>query len=148
MTETSAAENGPTGEAADGSAKGSEFLRIGEMAREFGVTLRALRFYEDRGLLQPGREGGARLYSRGDRARLKLVLLGRKVGFSLREIKQMLDLYEPSGGNARQLRLVLDKSQRQLARLERQRGALDEAMRELHGLITDLRRRLERPTSP
>ena len=77
------------------------------------VTLRTLRFYEDKGLLNPRREGATRLYSRRDNARLKLILLGRKVGFSLREVKQIIDLYDPSGSNTRQLRLALEKSEKQ-----------------------------------
>src|SRR5690606_25327611 len=125
--------------------KGDELTRIGDMARLFGVTLRALRFYEDKGLIQPIRQGTTRLYTKRDRARLRLILLGRKVGFSLREVKQMLDLYDPKGSNTRQLRLVLDKSERQLKRLERQRQALEEAMRDLRDLIGDVRGQLEGP---
>ena len=74
------------------------------MAKKFGVTLRTLRFYEDKGLLSPQRDGTTRLYSRRDRARLKLILLGRKVGFSLRDVKQIMDLYDPNGTNTKQLR--------------------------------------------
>jgi len=120
-----------------------DLVRIGDMSRLFGVTLRALRFYEDKGLLKPVRHGTARLYTRRDRARLKLILLGRKVGFSLREVKQMLDLYDPHGSNARQIRVVLEKSERQLGRLERQRKELEGAMSDLEGLVGDLRSRLE-----
>ena len=108
-----------------------DFLRIGEIARSYGITLRTLRFYEDKGLLKPKRDGSTRLYSRRDIARLRLVLLGRKVGFSLREVKQMLDLYDPNGSNTKQLKLALDKSEKQLGRLERQRAAIDEAISEL-----------------
>ena len=107
------------------------YVRIGEMAKTFGVTLRALRFYEDKGLISPRREGATRLYSRRDRARLKLILLGRKVGFSLRDVKQMIDLYDPKGSNARQLKMTLDKSEKQLARLHKQRDAIDEAISDL-----------------
>ena len=64
-------------------------------------------------------------------ARLKLILLGRKVGFSLRDVKQMMDLYDPSGSNTKQLQLALDKSEKQLARLQKQRVAIDEAITEL-----------------
>ena len=110
--------------------------------RTIGVTLRTLRFYEDKGLLNPAREGTTRLYSRRDRTRLKLILLGRKVGFSLRDVKQMMDLYDPSGSNAKQMRLTLDKSEKQLGRLKKQRQAIDEAIVELTGLMTDLQRRL------
>lgn len=120
-----------------------DLTRIGDMSRLFGVTLRALRFYEDKGLINPVRHGTTRLYTRRDKARLRLILLGRKVGFSLREVKQMLDLYDPQGSNARQLKLVLEKSERQLGRLERQRKGLDEAMNDLGELIGDLRGRLE-----
>jgi DNA-binding transcriptional MerR regulator len=120
-----------------------EFTRIGEMAKSFDVTLRALRFYEDRGLIHPRREGTTRLYSHRDRARLKLILLGRRVGFSLREVKQMMDLYDPKGSNTRQLKLVLEKSQRQLGRLETRRAALDEAIGELKDIMENARGRLE-----
>ena len=114
-------------------------IRIGEMAKRHGVTLRALRFYEDKGLLAPKREGSSRLYTRRDNARLKLILLGRKLGFSLRDVKQMIDLYDPSGSNSRQLRLALDKSEKQLVRLQRQRQELDEAIGELNDVMQAVR---------
>ncbi len=101
---------------------GEDLVRIGEMAKRFGVTLRTLRFYEDKGLINPQRDGATRLYSRRDRARLKLILLGRKIGFSLRDVKQMMDLYDPSGTNSKQLRVALDKSEKQLGRLQKQRA--------------------------
>ncbi len=116
------------------------YVRIGEMAKSFGVTLRALRFYEDKGLISPRREGATRLYSRRDRARLKLILLGRKVGFSLRDVKQMIDLYDPKGTNARQLKMTLDKSEKQLARLHKQRDAIDEAIGDLAEAVAQVRR--------
>ncbi len=118
------------------------YVRIGEMAKSFGVTLRALRFYEDKGLISPRREGATRLYSRRDRARLKLILLGRKVGFSLRDVKQMIDLYHPKGSNARQLKMTLDKSEKQLARLQKQREAIDEAIGDLTDAVAQVRRAL------
>lgn len=118
------------------------YARIGDVARNFGVTLRALRFYEDKGLLQPERNGNTRLYTQRDRTRLRLILLGRRVGFSLREVKQMLDLYDPAGNNSRQLRTVLERSQRQRGRLQMQRNAIDEALRDLDQLIADVRSQL------
>ena len=121
---------------------GENYLRIGEMAKQFGVTLRALRFYEDKGLLSPRREGATRLYSRRDRPRLKLILLGRKVGFSLRDVKQMIDLYDPNGTNVRQLKTTLDKSEKQLVRLNKQREAIEEAIRDLSDTIAYVRRAL------
>ncbi len=109
-------EMGTDGRAAGGEAMPGEaeddLTRIGDMAKTFGVTLRALRFYEDKGLLQPRREGATRLYTRRDKARLKLILLGRRVGFSLRDVKQMIDLYDPTGSNTKQLRLTLEKSEK------------------------------------
>jgi len=119
-----------------------DLVRIGEMARKFGVTLRTLRFYEDKGLLNPKRDGATRLYTRRDRARLKLILLGRKVGFSLREVKQMIDLYDPTGSNTRQLRLTLDKSEKQLARLQKQRALIDDAIGELTAMMGTVRQML------
>ena len=108
--------------------------------------MRTLRFYEDKGLLNPKREGSNRLYTRRDRARLKLILLGRKVGFSLRDVKQMLDLYDPSGSNAKQMRLTLDKSEKQLGRLQKQRAAIDDAINELSQLMTVVRQTLNQRT--
>jgi DNA-binding transcriptional MerR regulator len=119
-----------------------DLTRIGDMARQFGVTLRTLRFYEDKGLISPLREGATRLYSHRDKARLKLILLGRKVGFSLRDVKQLMDLYDPSGTNARQLKVTLDKSEKQLARLQKQRTLLDEAIDLLNNSMIDIRRLL------
>lgn len=112
------------------------YVRIGDLAKQFDVTLRTLRFYEDKGLLHPRREGSTRLYSRQDVTRLKLILFGRRVGFSLREVKQMLDLYDPQGSNIRQLRTVLDKSERQLGRLESQRVSIEEAIEELKSAMS------------
>jgi len=124
----------------------SGYARIGEMAKSFGVTLRTLRFYEDKGLLDPKREGSTRLYSHRDRARLQLIMLGRKVGFSLREVKQIMDLYDPAGANTKQLRLALEKSEKQLGRLHKQRKDLDDAIGELSDLISMVRSKLgERP---
>lgn len=116
-----------------------ELSRIGDMARTFGVTLRTLRFYEDKGLLNPLRDGSTRLYTRRDRARLKLILLGRKVGFSLREVKQIIDLYDPTGTNVRQLKVALDKSEKQLARLQKQRALIDDAIDEIGVLMSSVR---------
>jgi DNA-binding transcriptional MerR regulator len=125
-----------------------DYTRIGDMAKMFSVTLRTLRFYEDKGLLSPKRDGSTRLYTRRDKARLKLILLGRKVGFSLRDVKQMMDLYDPNGTNIKQLRLTMDKSERQLARLQKQRVAIDEAISELSGLMTAVRNQLAERAAP
>ena len=104
---------------------------IGDLSREFGVTLRTLRFYEDRDLLHPKRIGTSRLYSRRDRARLKLVLMGKKVGFSLVEIKEMLNLYDLKDGQVTQLRVALDGFTRQIAVLRQQKQDIEQAIEEL-----------------
>jgi DNA-binding transcriptional MerR regulator len=133
----------------DMSDKGGEDLvRIGEMAKKYGVTLRTLRFYEDKGLLNPQRDGSTRLYTRRDKARLKLILLGRKVGFSLRDVKQMMDLYDPTGSNTKQLRLALDKSEKQLARLQKQRALIDDAINELSNSMAAVRQMLSERSAP
>jgi DNA-binding transcriptional MerR regulator len=116
------------------------------MASAFGVTLRALRFYEDKGLLSPHREGTMRLYTRRDRGRLKLILLGRKIGFSLRDVKQLIDLYDPKGSNAKQLRTALEKSEKQLGRLEKQKAAIDEAIADVKDLMVTVRKLLSERT--
>jgi DNA-binding transcriptional MerR regulator len=119
--------------------------RIGDLAGQFGITLRALRFYEDKGLINPQRNGTTRLYSHRDRARLKLILLGRKVGFSLREVKQLLDLYDPSGSNQAQLRATLEKTGKQQEKLVSQRNAIDEAIAELQKLMKTVTDLLDQP---
>jgi DNA-binding transcriptional MerR regulator len=104
---------------------------IGDLSREFGVTLRTLRFYEDRDLLRPRRQGQNRIYSRRDRARLKLVLMGKKVGFSLGEIRDMLDLYDLKDGQVTQLRVALDRFANQIAVLRQQKQDVEQAIEEL-----------------
>ena len=131
------------------STTGDDYIRIGEMAKKYGITLRTLRFYEDKGLISPKRDGSTRLYSHRDKARLKLILLGRKVGFSLRDVKQILDLYDPKGANTKQLRLALDKSEKQLSRLQKQRMVIDEAIEELSDTMSTIRQMLsERTLTP
>ncbi len=109
---------------------------ITELCKEFEVTPRTLRFYEQKGLLSPARRGWTRLFSYRDRARLKLILRGKKVGFSLEEIKELLDLYSLRDGQLTQLRVASTKMRERLEALEIQRVELDEA-------ILDLRRTVE-----
>ena len=147
MTLMTAAAAANTNDSAEASQH-EDFIRIGEMAKRHEVTLRTLRFYEDKGLLNPRREGTTRLYTRRDNARLKLILLGRKVGFSLRDVKQIMDLYDPNGANTKQLRLTIDKSEKQLARLQKQRAAIDEAISELSDTMAIVRKLLAERTAP
>ena len=104
---------------------------IGHLAGEFAVTPRTIRFYEDKDLLRPSRNGRARVFSRRDRERLKLILRGRRVGFSLAEIKEMLDLYDLGDGQEEQLRVTLKKGRERIASLERQRDEIEDVLGEL-----------------
>ena len=126
----------------DNLAGAEQYLRICDIARTYGITLRTLRFYEDKGLLEPRREGTTRLYTVQDIKKLQLILLGRKVGFSLREVKQMLDLYSPGGANIKQLRVAVEKGERQLGRLVKQREFLEESIVELQRAIEVSRTKL------
>jgi DNA-binding transcriptional MerR regulator len=114
-----------------GARADRDTLSIRDLTREFDVTARTLRFYEERGLLSPRREGQERIYGRRDRARLKLALMGKCVGFSLDEIRAMLDLYDLGDGQATQLKVALERFNDQIARLKSQRQHLDRAIAEL-----------------
>jgi DNA-binding transcriptional MerR regulator len=107
---------------------------IRDLADEFGCTHRTIRFYEDQGLLKPRREGQARIFSHRDRARLSLILRGRRLGFSIAEIAEMLNLYDADPGHVRQLKLALQKGRARLAQLERQRADIETAIAELREL--------------
>lgn len=117
--------------------------RIGELSKEFDVTLRTLRFYEDKGLLTPRRIGNTRLYSRADRTRLKLILLGKRVGLSLLDVKEILDLYDPKGNNLRQLQVAFEKGQEQMETLQSQRKEIDAAIEELDQSLATVRGMIE-----
>ncbi len=104
---------------------------IGELADEFDVTLRTLRFYEDKGLIKPHRQGLSRIYGRRDRARVRLILLGKKVGFSLDEIGEMLDLYDLKDGRPLQLRVALARFGKQIETLRRRKADINAAISEL-----------------
>lgn len=107
---------------------------IAELADEFGVTLRAIRFYEEQGLLSPERMGTRRVFHEGDRVRLRLVLRGRRLGFPLDEIKKIIGMYDAEPGEAGQLRYLLDQISSRRVDLEQRRHDIDEAMRELDEL--------------
>jgi DNA-binding transcriptional MerR regulator len=105
-----------------------QIFTIRDLAREFGVTARTLRFYEEKELLSPERQGQERLYSRRDRARLKLVLMGKRVGFSLEEIRAMLDLYDLGDGRVTQLKVSYARFNERIERLQAQRQEIDDAI--------------------
>lgn len=119
--------------AAPGVALGQGHSRysIADLADEFQVTHRAIRFYEDKGLLTPERRGLTRIFSRRDRARLALILRGKRLGFSLVEIKSMLDLYDLGDGQTAQLRLTLDRSRRKIEELQKQQKDIEDAISDL-----------------
>ncbi|HKG75535.1 MAG TPA: MerR family DNA-binding transcriptional regulator [Aestuariivirgaceae bacterium] len=123
---------------------------ITELCREFNVTPRTLRFYEQKGLLSPARRGWTRLFSYRDRARLQLILRGKRVGFALEEIKEMLDLYNLRDGQVTQLKVASVKMRERLEALRKQRVELEEAIGDLErtceivdGMLRE--RQIERP---
>ena len=113
----------------------AELMTIRQMCDVFDVTPRTLRFYEARELLFPVRRGQHRLYGRADRARLKLILRGKRFGFSLEQIRQLLELYDPAERNITQPEAVLATARERLADMERQHA-------ELGGAIVDLRQQI------
>ncbi len=125
------------------TARKSHFS-IRDLIGEFETTARTLRFYEEKGLLTPTRRGQDRIYSRRDRARLKLVLMGKSVGFSLEDVRAMLDLYDIGDGQATQLRVALERFEEKLAELDRKRRDLDHAYAELSHARDVVRGRLAR----
>ena len=103
---------------------------ISQMRREFGVTARALRYYEEQGLLSPVRSQQLRVYSHRDRVRLRLIVKGQRAGFTLREIRELLDVYDTEGETAQRLK-ALPRLKAQMATLEARRGQLDGAIEHL-----------------
>ncbi|NIX78154.1 MerR family transcriptional regulator [Microvirga terricola] len=113
------------------ASEGAKFFTIGDLAREFGVTLRTLRFYEDRGLLSPRRDGTARIYDVRDRDRLSVILKGKQLGFTLTEIRAMLAEDRLNGVPAANLKLSLDQIEDQIRHLEQQKEEIEQALIEL-----------------
>ena len=116
---------------------------IGDLSKAFGTTLRTLRFYEEKGLLEPQRDGQTRRYSRRDKARLSLILMGKRLGFSLNEIADVLALYDLPDGQRKQLVVTRDRLTEQLYMLEEQKKDLETATRELRALADEIDRRLD-----
>jgi DNA-binding transcriptional MerR regulator len=112
---------------------------IGDLAAETGVTHRALRLYEDQGLLAPQRIGNQRIYSHRDRARLILVLRGKRLGFSLADIREMLELYDVDPDHLEQLRVTLKKTEARIVELEHRQQAIAQTLSELRDGVSALR---------
>ncbi|MEQ3637024.1 MerR family DNA-binding transcriptional regulator [Alcanivorax sp.] len=108
-----------------------QIYSIGELAREFGVTTRTIRFYEDQGLLSPARRGQTRVYSPADRVTLKLILRGKRLGFSLAESRELIKMYQPSGDNRNQLLALQGK-------IQQRRDQLNQQLRDIQALQQEL----------
>jgi DNA-binding transcriptional MerR regulator len=123
---------------------------IGNLSREFHVTTRAIRFYEDQGLLAPRRQGQNRIYAPRDRVRLMLILRGKRLGFSIRDIKSMLEMYDAPDGEVGQLRVFIERMRERRQDLLRQRADIEQVLGELDALearcqqILDQQPRLQR----
>ncbi len=117
---------------------------ISELAREFDVTPRAIRFYEDQGLITPRREGQRRVYTARDRTRLKLTLRGKRLGLTLSEIRELIDMYEPGRDERPQLERFLSVLESHKASLLQQRADLEAQLAELDAFEKRVRKQLRR----
>ena len=113
------------------SAGGGYVYTIGDLADFFGITHRALRFYEDKGMLKPRRVGQKRLYSNKDRTKLRLILNGKQIGMTIREIQEFLESYELRDGNDVQMRKALAKIRSQRLLLKQRRESIEMSLQEL-----------------
>jgi DNA-binding transcriptional MerR regulator len=120
---------------------------VTELAKELGMTARAVRFYEDKGLITPQRAGTTRVYSARDRARMILILRGKRLGFSLNAIKEYLDLYDADVTQQAQLRVLLAGVAKRRDQLLAQRLAIDEALAELADITAQSEAALQTPIS-
>lgn len=121
-----------------------EYYTITELTKEFGISTRTIRFYEDEGLIKPARRGRTRLFRPIDRQILKLILRGKRLGFSIAEIREIIDMYNAPPGEAGQLRLLIEKVSARRDELEQKRHDIEETMRELdHVEATCLKRMAE-----
>ncbi len=121
----------------------ADLYTISELAREFDITTRTIRFYEDEGLLQPGRNGRQRIYARRDYIRLKLILRGKRLGLSLSEISDIIELYDSDQGETGQLASFLDSIRERRSVLKQQRTDIDATLRELQRIERRCRNRLK-----
>ena len=116
---------------------------IGELAREFDITTRSIRFYEDQGLILPTRKGQTRIYNQRDRVRLKLILRGKRLGFSLAETGRLFELYDADKSGATQLKTIMDLISNKKNDLNQQLEDIQAVLIELTGLETNCQKALE-----
>ena len=116
---------------AEASDPAARLLTVTELADQLGVTARAIRFYEDKGLISPERLGATRVYTKRETARMQLILRGKRLGFSLRDIKQFLDLYDVDPTHGEQRRQLLERVRHRIGELEKTRAAVTETLAEL-----------------
>jgi DNA-binding transcriptional MerR regulator len=116
-----------------------EHFTISDLTQEFDVTARALRFYEDKGLIAPVRQGTARIYSKADRARLVWLLRAKRVGFSLDEAGEMIDLYSVEDHRANQRRVTIERCTNRVTELRRQKEDINAAIAELEEFIAEVK---------
>lgn len=112
----------------------TDLYSVTELADELGITPRAIRFYETKGLIKPQRAGTTRVYTHRDRARMQLILRGKRLGFSLADIKEYLDMYDVDPSQKKQLQLLLKKIEQRVADLEQQREDLEATLAELEDM--------------
>jgi len=123
----------------------TDLYSVTELAEELGITPRAIRFYETKGLIKPQRAGTTRVYTHRDRARMLLILRGKRLGFTLADIKEYLDMYDVDPSQTKQVQLLMEKVERRIDELEQQREDLETTLAELDEMRQECIAKIEAP---